>query len=373
MTSSRRHLVRPFAGPKLATMLLLLGVVGLLTYNAGDPRNWKWVEELPPDEAAATITPATPGGQNNPRQERFRYDATSQNYNESKVQPDNPTDPNFHWDQDPEEKAEIKRELSVVTDGTLQLRPEEMHAYGRFLRWVKTRSYQDLLKYARNDWTYNDFVQSTKKMRGNLFRLPLNIVRVLEHEFTDPTTRETTKIYELIGWHQDSSSRLYYVIVPELPEGMPIANKIEEQATVVGYFMKMQGYEDGLAKPGAPPEKAPFLIGRLAWEPQIRRIHPVRNEGSRNWTWWILGGLFVGYIGLRWWLQRGSPKRESVAEILANKDRSPDIDNDKIASWLEHADSNSIPADPEDEQAEILSANLNTSLTNSQNNNRSEK
>jgi hypothetical protein len=372
MTSSRKHITRPFSGPQLATMVMLLGVVGMMMYSVGNPQNWKWVEQPPPAEPAAITSPTTPEKENKPNQDRIRYDATSQGYNENKVEADNPTDPNYHWDQDPEELADIKREFSVITDGTLSLNPADMHAYGRFLRWIKTRAYQDLFKSARKDWTYHDFKQNTNKVRGNLYRIRLNVKRILEHEFSDPTTQEKRKIYEVLGYsEEDSGDRLYFVITPELPEGMPTGKKIEEQATVVGYFLKMQGYEDGLAKPGAAPEKAPFLIGRLAWEPQIRRTNnPQRIDWSGDWKWWVLGGVFVGYLGLRWWLKRGSPKRESVTEILANKDRAIGTDNDKIASWLDNADANSIPDDADDDEVEIPNANFETPASNSKKNRR---
>lgn len=219
LSRTRNYVSRMYSGPRLTTMVLLLGVVGLMMYNAGDPSNWKWLEDLAPEPAAATAQSLPPAEKK--KGPSTRYDATSKDYDPTTVKIDDPTNANFHWDEDPDEKDELAKEFQVVTDGSTEIQPEEMFGYSRLLRWVNTRAYQDLLKSSHAVWTFNDLQQTPKEHRGKLLKLPLTVVRILPYDFTDPTTKEQRRIYEVWGWSAKSSSWLYVAIVPELPQGMP--------------------------------------------------------------------------------------------------------------------------------------------------------
>ena len=45
-----------------------------------------------------------------------------------------------------------------------------------------------------------------------------------------------------------------------------------EQAKLVGYFFKVQGYYSPESKPGGRPLRAPVVIGRLIWQPSATTL-----------------------------------------------------------------------------------------------------
>ena len=333
LTRTRNHVSRMYSGPRLTTMVLLLGVVGLLMYNAGNPSNWKWLESNPPEPAAATAQPAPLAEKQTEEKTEpsIRYDAASKNYDPDSVRADDPSNANFHWDADPDEQKALANYLDAVEDGTIGILEEESFGYALLLKWVKTRAFQDLLKASRRDWTFHDLLQTPQKHRGQLLEVPLNIVRILPYDCKDPTTGEQRKVYEVVGWSPKSKSWLYFAIVPELPEGMPTGEKIKERATLVGYFFKVQGYFEDKAPPRSKPLKAPLLFGRLAWEPNTRPASPPpRMEWNQQWTWWGLGALVVVYLGTRWWLRHVPKRRPASEQQLAAEDAA------LIGNWLEN-------------------------------------
>lgn len=362
MTRSRSFVSRTYSGPRRITMIMLLGVVGMLMYNAGNPLNWKWVEEQPPEPSSATSPTIAPLDQKT--QERYRYDATSKDYNEKSVKTDDPTNKNFHWDEDPEEKDEFRNEATEITDKSTEIQPEEMFPYARLLRWVQTRAYQDLLKSSKTNFIFNDLLQDAVKNRGRLVKIPLRVARILPYDMTDPTTHKTSTVYEVWGRNPSMMNWLYVVIVPELPEGMPSGNTVDEQVTFVGYFFKVQGYYEVKAAANSKPSRAPLLIGRMAWEPAVRRTPLVRHDWDSDWTWYVLGGVFAGYLGLRWWIKHGPTKKAPVNYELDHKDA------DKIATWLENADADSIPDDIDPDDVEIPEAKFDSPNPSSKKNRR---
>ena len=165
-------------------------------------------------------------------------------------------------DLDPDEAQEAREDFEKITDGTLQMQPEEMKAYWRLVQWVKRQPEAALRKRARSDIFYTQFMQWPSKYRGQLFETDLQIRRAWEH---DPTRQYDGKIYELWGISQESRSRFYAVVSPDVPEGFPLGPDVDVSVRVVGYFLKLQGYIPAAAKPGDRPELAPLLVGRVIW------------------------------------------------------------------------------------------------------------
>ncbi len=86
-------------------------------------------------------------------------------------------------------------------------------------------------------------------------------------------------------------------MVVDYPKDMPVGPSIREKARFAGYFLKLQGYESGVAKPGQRPETAPLLIGRLEWEPTMAAIQP---DNTQELKW---GAAAVAVIAAAWLLQ----------------------------------------------------------------------
>ena len=107
----------------------------------------------------------------------------------------------------------------------------------------------------------------------------------------------------------ESRGRLYDLIVVGYPKELPVGYDIRSDygkvaARFAGYFLKLQGYESGLAKPGQRPEKAPLLIGRLEWTPTT--APPADNSPELTWAAVLLGIAGLAFLV---WLVLFRPKR----------------------------------------------------------------
>jgi hypothetical protein len=236
----------------------MLVVLSMLIMKTGDPRNWSWLTN---ETAKPTTDPAAPP----PPLPK----ATG------------PTE------EDPDEKDMAQREFPALTDGTVGLRMEEMSLYDRMVFWVKYQSFERLYQRAKKNLWYTDLYDAPDKHRGELVVLNLEILRA-NSKYED---RYDFKLAEVWGQTEESRNRLYVLIVLDYPQGMPEGYDLHEKAKFVGYFLKLHGYHPGDDKPGARPEKAPLLIGRLEWEPSPM---PERNS-AQEWFW---GLMLLAILGL---------------------------------------------------------------------------
>jgi hypothetical protein len=116
------------------------------------------------------------------------------------------------------------------------------------------------------------------------------------------------------------------MVAPQLPPGMPLGKRIQEEATFVGYFLKLQPFEDGEGKTRA----APLLIGRLVWHPTA--ASPLAPAGEWTWPWYLAGAVLVLFI-VRMGLARFAPaKSRSSPGVL------PRTDPAQLDAWLEAAE-----------------------------------
>jgi hypothetical protein len=210
-------------------------------------------------------------------------------------------------DEDWEEAEALREELQAVSDRTLAVQPEEMHAYDRLVRWAENQSADAMFARAKKGFRFNDFVQSPRDHRGQLVELELN-ARLIRRWREPP--KYASPLYEVWGATRDSGSWLYSCITVNLPKGLPLEQTINERIRFVGYFFKVQAYRPALARPGDAPEVAPLFIGRMVW------LKPPSSDpavASDNTTWWIVGiGSVVGMVVTLWVLfARGLPGRSA--------------------------------------------------------------
>jgi hypothetical protein len=195
---------------------------------------------------------------------------------------------------DPEEVEAALEEFQALSDATLNMQPEETPAYLRLLGWTERQPVKELRKRSTKRPLYNDFVQRADDLRGNLFELDLTVRRIAS--YPAPTNDAGVKtLYEVVGNTEQSQTFLYTVLVSELPKGMPTGDDLPERAKFNGYFLKLQGYYHGTAKPGDPPQTSPLLVGKLSWRPST----PVHvNPQAPSWVIWV-GLAICGMIGVR--------------------------------------------------------------------------
>jgi hypothetical protein len=146
-------------------------------------------------------------------------------------------------------------------------------------------------------------VHNPDQYRGRLLRLRLNVCRVLSYEIPENPTR-LRRLYEVWGWTPRTGKRLYVAVTPELPNGFPQGGDVNAEATIHGYFFKLQGYLEATSTPRASPIPAPLFLGRLEWHPSASR-----TAGGSETLWVIgitsvVGLIFVGRIAATLWRRR---------------------------------------------------------------------
>jgi hypothetical protein len=83
---------------------------------------------------------------------------------------------------------------------------------------------------------------------------------------------------------------------------MPIGSSVEEQATFYGYFLKLQGYEPGGAKPNERPLAAPLLIGRMVWHSAA--VAKAEGERFSQMFWLVIAGAGLAVAAGVWLIVR---------------------------------------------------------------------
>jgi hypothetical protein len=242
---------------RLTTGILMLVVLAMLIARSGDPGTWRWLVADKPAEPppSAPVVVAQPTG---------------------------PTD------EEPDQAAAARQEFQAITDGTLQLGPEEMVAYNRLVQWVKNQSFARLWQRAAKGLAYTNLYDEASKRRGKLVALDMEIRLVRDAD----RNRAGVHLYEAWATTDESRGRLYDLIVVDFPKPIPVGDFIRERARFAGYFLKLQGYEAASARPGQRPEKAPLLIGRLQWAPPAAPL----VDNTREWLWGAALAVVVGLV-----------------------------------------------------------------------------
>lgn len=230
--------------PRLMTMVVLLGVVGLLIVHARNPATWRWLGERRDGGQDVAVRPAA--------------DVKPK---PADAPPGGPVSPG-PTDEDPEQRVDSAEEFQAVTDGTIGIQPEEALAYWRLLLWTEYQSLDTLQRRARGDVFFTELMQFPEKFRGRLVTMDLNVRRVLAYDLEE-TPLGKMRLYEVWGFTEDSKAWLYVAVTAHLPEGMAIGAEVYERVRLTGYFFKLQGYYEAGAKPRAPALRAPLLVGRM--------------------------------------------------------------------------------------------------------------
>lgn len=314
------HTARMFRGgelPRLMSALLMLAILVMLYGWMRDAKTWLWLAK---EDGKASAEQAGPP--KSPPPPASLPPATG------------PTD------EDPDQAEEADQEFQVVVDGSLTLQREEMEPYDRLVEWVKNQSFARLALRAQKGVWYTDLYDAPDRYRGQVVALNLEIRRAK----CVGENRYGVTLTEAWGLTDESRGRLYDVIVVDYPEGMPVGYSIYAKAKFVGYFLKLQGYESGGAKPGQALDKAPLLIGRLEWEPTVVVAPPV--DTTQEWIWGLgalaLAGmvLLVRYIYIKWF--RSNPAPRSMISNAASGEVIP------IDAWLEQSNFGAV--DKEDHE-----------------------
>jgi hypothetical protein len=283
--------------PRLAAMVVMLGVLLLLMNRARDPAMWRWL--APDDHAVAQADKGIP--------------ARAPPVKEPAGIVPGPTD------LDPLERDALREELAAVTDRA-PLAKVEMPAYWRLMSWTLAQPPAEMRKRADAGVTFRDLWQDPQHWRGKLIEIPLHLRRTATVGNVAQNELGLTVIYEVWGWNSQSQPLWYWIVVPQLPQGMPGGESIFEEATFVGYFLKLLSYEDRQGK----TQSTPLLIGRLVWRPAADRGLARRDS---TWILYVTAALAV-LLALRvGFALFGRARRKSPQPVSG--------DDEAVEAWLE--------------------------------------
>jgi hypothetical protein len=194
-------------------------------------------------------------------------------------------------------------------------------------------------KRARTNVTFNDLMLSPDEYRGKL--VAMNLRARMIRKYDDPSVFDVP-LYEVWGFTRDSGAWLYDAMVIDLPPGLKEGAEVNQDVRIVGYFFKLQGYYPRKAKPGARPERAPVLIGRMIW-PESPMTPAATSAADWPWAWVLLGiflvlfGVWLVYLVLR---RRGKPSMSATPSRRAGAMA--------LEEWFDHAAAGGAPEETDE-------------------------
>jgi len=337
---------RLFRGGELSrvvTMITMLAVLAMIIRKAGDSDTWRF---LASDPALAAETPADEATEARPDSANGTADhSDSENQPASSAESppvgksdaaapaDNAADDSADGtplDEDSEERGAIADEFQAITDRS-PLAKEDMFAYWRLLRWTESSKLSALLKRGRTNIRYGDLILDPAAYRGELLKIRLHVVQLLKIPAAADNPLGIETYYQALGWNDSSQTWFYFCIFTDLPPGMPWGDRITQEGTFVGYFLKTISYLDGQGK----GSQAPVLIGRMVWHPS-----PQTKAREENGLMpWLIGGLMAaGFLVRLIWSLRPRKKREPLVGLLRGR-ASSDEPTESVEEWLDRVDS----------------------------------
>ncbi len=242
-----------------------------------------------------------------------------------------------------EERTQVVRELSMLSDATMEWTAEEMPAYWRLLRWTQNAPIKGSVTQVSSPrympLAYHELINRSKGLRGQPVTVDLHICRVVSYDAPANSLGIKT-LYEVWGWSEDSRGALYVAVAPELPAGIKVGESVHYRGTLRGYFCKLQGYL-AVGSPGRPTTTAaPLLIGRLN---EYRDPQTVVATGQELWHGAAGLLLALSFVGI---LPRFSPLR-TRKPVLASHVAARDPE--ALDAWINqpHGDESVLKEPPE--------------------------
>jgi hypothetical protein len=165
-------------------------------------------------------------------------------------------------------------------------------------------------------------MQEPRKYRGEVVHVEGHVRRV--RRFDPPMMAEQAGVRDLYeGWLFDKAygANPICLVFTELPEGLSIAEKMDQPVTFDGYFFKKYRYQAADGK--AEGREAPLLIGNTP----VLTAAPVAAAAPADTGWST--SLLIGFmalvlvsvgllLGLIWWFRRGDRQvRSRIARATA--------------------------------------------------------
>jgi hypothetical protein len=196
----------------------------------------------------------------------------------------------------------------------------EVAAYAGTLILAHSTDTVALDKAARRDLTYVQLFREPQNHRGQIVRIGGRMKRIRRYD--DPPTEArqagVSHIYE--GWlfNSDFGENPVCCVFTDLPEGLRVAEKMEERVEFAGYFFKRYRYKAGDTPGPNEWRDAPLLVGRII------TVYPQPVTPPEGWGRPLLpiflalvGGTIAFVITLTIWLNRSDRRvRRRLATIV---------------------------------------------------------
>jgi hypothetical protein len=165
-------------------------------------------------------------------------------------------------------------------------------------------------------------MQEPRKYRGEVVHVEGHLRRI--RRFDPPMMAEQAGVRDLYeGWLFDKTygANPLCLVFTELPEGLTVAEKMDQPVTFDGYFFKRYRYQAADGK--AEGREVPLLIGNAP----VLTVAPVAATppADSGWSTSLLVGFMVLVLvsgglllGLIWWFRRGDHQvRSRIASATA--------------------------------------------------------
>lgn len=340
---------REFA--RLMTLFIMLGVIGMLMVRAKDPDTWAFFDTTPEEQMrVADVTAAPKEGGKPDGADSTLTKIEPHNDSKGKEGPDQ-----FPLDEDPAERDSLSEELEAITDKE-PMQAIESPAYYRLVRWTMSQSVEEMQRKAQKNVPFGSLLERPNAYRSKLIDIRLKVRRVQQYpglEAENPAGIDS--LWELLGYNNSSGINFYTCVTPSLPGGVSVGPSVTEDGRFVGYFLKLQAYEDGEGKNRATP----VLIGRFIWDPPIsQKADPEKQR--REFLWGLTAVAAVCFIlVLRWAIRRIWPDSNraktdiGLQELRRRRSLRTGFDDQTtdIETWLSQSEPSGLdpainPSDP---------------------------
>jgi hypothetical protein len=273
---------------RLIYMVVGLAMVLYLMWQARDARNWRWFELLSRPRVAevdTTVPLAAPGqDSSNPKElpEAVLVPAKRQAPKPDRSKP----------------LAERVRGdlLRKVSDQVADFDPQEADAFLHLLEILREAEPQEIRAARPEEVTHLQLWGQSSAYRGKLVSMT-GAVRLVRPRTLPANDYGVSEYYE-VWMHPDGSSNPVVICALELPPEFPREGKLDEPATVRGFYYRRWWYMAGdKDKPETvKARRAPMLLARgIDWNP--RQQADLRTSSARwDWVSWAIGGVVVAVI-----------------------------------------------------------------------------
>lgn len=275
---------------RLLVLVALVGVVAILVFQMGDPRQARWLAWNDP-----------PGGVGDPP-DRPREVVTSAHDRES------PAADDVGESAEKESVVPADRDalfpgvrsdyLSDVEDDTV-FRAAESDAWFHLLALLDTTPERQLQKASEGRVGFVQLDRQPEAYRGRLVTIG-GVVRSAKLVDAPENGFGVRRYYQLWLQPQRGSPELMVVYALHLPEGFPLGPQLNDACTATGFFFKRWAYQ---AQGGVTT--APLVLARTVdWQPPPPAPQPPAPVGQQI-AWTVLAALIVAVVIVGFFVVRG--------------------------------------------------------------------